>query len=83
MKNKPKVSLNPATTPILYTDNISITSNKNGVILNIMQGAGQANRMVVARIGMSREHAKTFAQKMGELILMTERKTRSLKNRAN
>jgi hypothetical protein len=46
-------------TPILYTDSINISTNEFGVVLDIIQGIAGANQaFVVARIGMSKEHAK-------------------------
>ena len=73
-----QVSVNLDTTPVLYTDNINMTSNEDGVTLNVMQRIGGSNQMrMVARIGMSRDHAKKFVQKMGELILMSEGKAQT------
>lgn len=67
------ISINLDSTPILYTDNINIVTNKHGVVLNVMQNVGAANDMrIVARIGMSREHAKEFVDQMGKLLLLTE-----------
>ena len=46
-------------TPILYTDSVNITTNEFGVVLDIIQGIAGANQtFVVARVGMSKEHAK-------------------------
>lgn len=69
--NSSKVNINFDTTPILYTDNINIQANKDGVILNVMQKLGN-NLRIVSRIGMSREHAREFVNKMGNLMIMTE-----------
>jgi hypothetical protein len=68
-----QININFDRTPILYTDNINIVANKSGIVLNIMQRLGNTNRVdVVARVGMSREHAKEFVEKMGKLLLVTE-----------
>lgn len=54
-----QVSINMDKTPILYTDSVMITSNKDGVIFDFCQRVGPGPQMrVVSRIGMSREHAK-------------------------
>lgn len=46
-------------TPILYTDSINITTNEFGLVLDIIQGIAGSNQVfVVARVGMSKEHAK-------------------------
>lgn len=67
------VNINLDTTPILYTDNIFITTNPDGVVLDIMQKVGPTNQArIVSRVGMSREHAKRFAAELGRLMAMTE-----------
>ncbi len=72
-KNGVQVSLNPDTTPILYTDNISMTADEDGVVMNVTQRVGPTNQgRIVARIGMSRSHAKKFLEKLGELLLRSE-----------
>ncbi len=59
--------------PILYTDSIFITSNEDGIIINFSQPqAIPTQQKVVARIGMSREHAKKFIQKISNLFAITE-----------
>ena len=67
------VSINLDTTPILYTDSIFMSTNPDGLVLDITQRVGPTNQIrVVSRIGMSREHAKKFAQELSKLILRTE-----------
>lgn len=57
----PQVSVNPDKTPILYTDNVIVTSNPDGVVLDFCQRLGNSPQVrVVARVGMSRDHAKKF-----------------------
>ena len=74
LKNgKIQLSVNPDTTPILYTDNINMTSNEDGVIFNVTQRIGPTNQArIVARIGMSRVHAKKFVERLGQLLLKSE-----------
>jgi hypothetical protein len=68
-----QVNLNLDTTPILYASNISITSNPDGVVMDVMQRLGTTNQIrIVSRVGMSREHAKRFASELGRLLAMTE-----------
>lgn len=72
-KDNMQLSVNLDTTPILYTDNINITANDDGVVLNITQRLGPTNQSrIVSRIGMSRVHAKKFLEKLGELLLKSE-----------
>ncbi len=67
------VDINPEITPIFYTDNISMTANHDGLVLDVMQRIGNTNRArVVARIGMSRDHAKKFAQELSKLLAITQ-----------
>ncbi len=73
--NNVQVSVNLDSTPVLYTDNINMTINPDGVVLDIMQRLGPTNQnRIVARIGMSREHAKKFLKKLGEMLLKSEGK---------
>lgn len=59
--------------PILYTDNVIITTNDDGVIFDVCQRTvGPKNFRVIVRLGMSREHAKKFVVKMSRLLAMTE-----------
>lgn len=67
-----RISINIDTTPILYTDNINISVNQNGAVINVMQKISSNQKKVVSRIGMSREHAKEFVEKFGKLLIMTE-----------
>lgn len=70
------VSINPDTTPILYTDNMLINVNDDGVIIDVAQRVGNSSR-IVARIGMSRSHAKKFAAEIGRLLALTEGKSKT------
>lgn len=68
-----KVDVNLDTTPILYTDSICMTANPDGVVLDVEQHLVSTNRMrIVARIGMSRDHAKVFVKELNSLLLSTE-----------
>ena len=67
------VNVNLDTTPILYTDNIFMSTNEYGLVLDVCQKIGNANQLrIVTRVGMSREHAKIFLREMGKLLAMTE-----------
>jgi hypothetical protein len=72
-KQQIEVDLNLDATPILYTDNIFMTTNPDGVVLNISQKVWLTTKMrIVSRIGMSREHAKKFVAELSKLLAMTE-----------
>lgn len=67
------VNVNLDTTPILYTDNIFMSTNPYGLVLDVCQKIGSSNQFrIVGRIGMSREHAKKFLEEMGKLLAMTD-----------
>lgn len=67
------INVNLDTTPILYTDNIFMNTNEDGLVLNFVQQILSANQVrVVARIGMSRNHAKKMLKELGRLLAMTE-----------
>ena len=72
------VNLNVETTPILYTDNIFMTTNEDGVTLDVGQKIIASDQIrVVSRIGMSRVHAKKFVAELGKLLAVTEGQTQS------
>ena len=57
------LQLTPQDNRIVYTDMLQVMVNNYGVIMNFMQGAGSNNQpLAVARVGMSKEHAKTVIQ---------------------
>lgn len=64
--------------PILYTDFVYMSTNKDGLTLDVCQKIGPTNKMkVVARIGVSREFAKKFVNDMGKLLAMSEGHTQT------
>lgn len=74
-KQNVSINLNLDTTPILYTDNIFMTTNEDGLVLDVGQKIGVTDQLrIVSRIGMSREHAKKFLKELGNLLAMTEGK---------
>lgn len=67
------VNVNLDTTPVLYTDNIIMTANADGLVMDVAQKLGTTNTLrIVSRVGMSREHAKKFLKELGKLLAMTE-----------
>ncbi len=80
-KKSVEVSLNLDNTPILYTDNIFMTTNEDGLVLDIGQKVGPSNQIrIVARIGMSKTHAKKFLKELGNLLEKTEGQIQTGKN---
>lgn len=82
-KRSLRVSFNPDSTPVLYTDNVNMKINDSGVVLNIMQQMGPDQARIVTRIGMSREHAKKFVGKLSELLLLSEGKLQTGQDKLN
>lgn len=69
------LNVNLDTTPIVYTDNIFMNVNEDGLVLDICQKLGNTNQIrIVSRIGMSRNHAKKFATELSKLLAITEGK---------
>jgi len=67
------VNINLDTTPIMYTDNIFMNANEDGIVLDVGQKVFNTQQVrIVARVGMSRSHAKKFVAEMGKLLAMTE-----------
>lgn len=58
---------------ILYTDFVMVTQGPFGIVLNFAQALGTTNQqLVVARIGMSKEHAKALLKALGSEVQRTE-----------
>ena len=75
------VNVNLDTTPILYTDQVFMTTNSYGLTLDVGQRLASTNQVkIVARVGMSREHAKKLVDELGKLLAMTEGKVDTGKN---
>ncbi len=67
------LNINLDTTPIVYTDNIFMNANEDGIVLDVGQKVFNTNQVrIVCRVGMSRSHAKKFVSEMGKLLAMTE-----------
>ena len=66
-------NINLDNTPILYTDQVRLTTNTSGIVLGFGQILDTTNKVqIVARVGMSREHAKLFLNELGKLLAMTQ-----------
>lgn len=55
--------LMPMDSRVVYTDTVHVVVNNYGVVINFMQNNGPGNQqLAVARVGMSREHAKSVLE---------------------
>jgi hypothetical protein len=71
-KQEDNIQITPTTIPILYTDTLFMNVNEDGVIIDICQkGIAQNQVQVVARVGMSKSHAKKFVRKLSEILALT------------
>ena len=72
------VNVNLDTTPVLYTDNVFMSANEDGIVLDVAQKLGTTNQVrIVSRIGMSRSHAKKLIKELGKLLALTEGKVQT------
>jgi uncharacterized lipoprotein NlpE involved in copper resistance len=79
-----QVNLNLDLTPILFTDSVFMTSNSDGVVLDVGQRVASTNQVrIVSRIGMSREHAKKLVNELAKLLTMSEGKIQTGKDNLN
>lgn len=70
---KSAVMVMPMDARIAYTDMVHVMVNNYGVVMNFMQGAGPNNQpLAVARIGMSREHAKSVLEILQKTLEQSE-----------
>jgi transcriptional regulator with XRE-family HTH domain len=73
-ENNPGVQINmPGNLATLYTDSVFVTTNDFGVVFDFSQSMGPTNQQnVIARLGMSKEHAKALLkvliEKLGEEV---------------
>ena len=71
-------------TPTYYTDDIFMTTNPDGLVLDVSQRVVSTNQIrIVSRIGMSREHAKKFVNELAKLLAMSEGKMQTGKENVN
>ena len=64
------IDLDPTEVPILYTDNINIVVNEDGVVLNVCQKVGSHKYHVITRIGMSTTHAQKVVNKLARVLML-------------
>ena len=57
------IGIDPLRTPVLYADAVMLTSSENGIVLDVAQRIGSSSQsQVVARIGLSKEHADKLSK---------------------
>ncbi len=69
-----KVTVDANKTPIYYTNSVFVGSDNYGVVLDFAQRVGPTNdQNIVARVGMSAEHAKSLVKVLNENLEKYER----------
>ena len=62
----------PKDLKVLYADSVQVMTKRFGVILDVAQQLGPTNRhQIVARIGLSREHARAFCEQLLKALQQT------------
>ena len=64
---------------VLFTDIVDVVVNNYGVVMNFMQNTGPGSQpSTVAKVGMSREHAKSVLQIVQVTLSQTEQNQRRI-----
>jgi transcriptional regulator with XRE-family HTH domain len=73
--NNHALMIMPIEPRIIYTDMMHVIVNNYGVVMNFMQGSGPNNQPVaVARIGMSKDHAKSVLEILQKTLAQSDPK---------
>lgn len=73
-ETRSSVMVMPGDARIVYTDMVHVMVNNYGVVMNFMQGAGPSNQpLAVARIGMSKEHARSVLEVLKTTLEQAEK----------
>lgn len=69
---------------VLFTDVVDVIVNNYGVVMNFMQNSGPGSPpSTVARVGMSREHAKSVLQILQVTLSQTEHQQKRINTPGN
>jgi len=72
--NQATAMVMPMDLRVVYTDMVHVMINDFGVIMNFMQGGGPNQQpLAVARIGMSKEHAKSVLEILDKSLKQAEK----------
>ena len=71
-----KVMVLPNDAKVVYTDMVHVMVNNYGVVMNFMQTGGPTNQpLAVARVGMSKEHAKSILEVLQKTLSLHDPKS--------
>jgi transcriptional regulator with XRE-family HTH domain len=69
-----QISIDPAANPVLFSDSILVSSSDYGLVLDVAQKVGNGpQHHIVARIGISFDHAKKLLEVISDHIQKYER----------
>lgn len=73
-RGKPSVQVNlPNNLVAVYSDSAYLSINQYGIIIDFAQRMGPTNQQnIVARVGMSKSHAKILIEKLAGLLVKSE-----------
>jgi transcriptional regulator with XRE-family HTH domain len=72
---KQNVIVLPTETRIIYSDMVHVGANNFGVVINFLQSSGLNNQpLAIARIGMSKEHARSVIEILQKTLDASEPK---------
>lgn len=64
----------PMDVRVVYTDMVHVMVNNYGVVMNFMQNSGPNNQpLAIARVGMSKEHARSVLEVLQQTLDQAER----------
>ncbi len=69
-----RVAQPPEENRIMFTDVVDVLVNNYGVVMNFMQSSSDNTPRTVARVGMSREHAKSILKILSTTLSQTEQR---------
>ncbi|MBP7807279.1 hypothetical protein KA047_02175 [Candidatus Saccharibacteria bacterium] len=75
----PVVMVVPQDTRVQYTDMVNVTVNNYGVVMNFLQNAGTTGQpQTIARMGMSKEHARSIIKVLENTLKQSEQPPKQL-----
>lgn len=81
-QNQQMVMVMPHDTRVQYTDMVNVTVNNYGVVMNFLQKADHQNNQgqpqLIARMGMSKEHARSVIKVLQHTLDQAEKQHRTL-----
>lgn len=77
------ITLSDNEPPIFYTDMVHVSANSHGVVIDFLQGHMNGKASTISRVGMSREHAKSFMALIKKTMELSSKNTKQRKNRGS